>query len=540
MKQIAHNVKTGKMSVSCEAAGRHRLPGICQRSLRIFLATLAVFLGFGATLLHAVQNSLRPNIVLILADDLGYGSLNCYGAPASLVRTPNCDRLAKEGVRFTDANTPSSVCSPTRYALLTGRYCWRTEMKWGVCSPYDHLWIEPGRLTVASLLKKAGYNTAVIGKWHLGFGSAPKVDYTKKLSPGPLDIGFNYYFGIPAVHGDHMGVYIDNEGVQGLRSDKLTPYGKTFYGGPYIGLDAPQRDEEHVMSVLTDKAIDWLNRQDAAKPFFLYFAPVAVHHPCTPSAQTRTTSGCGDYGDWIHEFDLSVGRILDALDKDRQTQDTLVILTSDNGGVLSMKSRSPQSQMTIIQAAGTIDVGAGSVPEATAYAAGLRPNGTWRGGKHSIYEGGFRVPYIARWPGKIKPGRVCDETISLADTLATVAAIARETLPPPDQAAEDSFDILPALLDRPHERPLRPHLITHSAAGVYAIRQGSWKWIEGKPVRPSEAQKTGSSEYREQLYRLDQDSGETNNQIEQHSDVAGKLKLMLEQCRNATFTRPKS
>lgn len=458
----------------------------------------------------------KPNILIILADDLGYGSLNCYGAVEKHIRTPNIDRIAKEGVRFTNAHTPASVCSPSRYALMTGRYGWRTDLKWGVVGMFDPLQIETNRLTVASLLKNQGYSTAAIGKWHLGFGATQNSGkFTKSLRPGPQDIGFDYYYGIAHNHNDPTGVYLENDGVEGLKSADLSPYGMTFYRMPYMGLDAPQRDEQQVMDVLTDKTVEWLKTRNPTQPFFLYFAPVAVHHPCTPSVRSRNTSGIGAYGDWIHDLDASVGRILDALEVSHQAANTLVIFTSDNGGVVMPK---------------------GDEPEATAYSEGFRACGSLRGGKHSIYEGGTRVPYLARWPEKIKPGRVCDEPINLVDTLATVAALVKEPIPPATQAAEDSFNVLPALLGEPYQIPLRPEMVLHNTAGVYALRQGQWKYIEGIPAQPGKA-KERNEEYTEQLYNLGADPSETENLLGRYPDVAARLKQALERCRNASSSR---
>jgi arylsulfatase A-like enzyme len=276
---------------------------------------------FGIVLLTIIGSASvaadRPNIVIILADDLGYGSLNSYGADEAHIRTPNIDRLASEGRRFTDANTPSSVCSPTRYGLLTGRYDWRTDQKHGVLNTNDPLHIETSRSTIASLLKSAGYRTAAIGKWHLGYGTE-RHDFTKPLSPGPLDLGFDYHFAVPQNHGDASGVYVRNRAVVGLRSDRRISVGKSPYGPDYMGIDAPQRVDQTVMDELTTDAVEWLGQQRQKTPFFLYFAPVAIHFPYTPSEKTKGTSGIGLYGDWIHELDLSVGRILDTLDRMRR------------------------------------------------------------------------------------------------------------------------------------------------------------------------------------------------------------------------------
>ncbi|MCX7047502.1 MAG: arylsulfatase [Candidatus Sumerlaeota bacterium] len=464
--------------------------------------------------------SKRPNIVIILSDDLGWGSLNCYGADTKLIRTPNCDRLAREGIRFTDANTPSSVCSPTRYGLLTGRYCWRTPLKHEVLGVGDPLWIEPTRLTIASLLKKHGYHTAAIGKWHLGYGASKPVNYTAKLRPGPQDVGFDYHFGVPSNHGDVTGVFIDNEMVMGLRSSNLNPSGTCYYGGkPFMGLDAPQRNDEEVMSVLTDKAVKWLEQQDSKTPFFLYYTPVTVHEPSTPSAKTKGSSGCGAYGDWIDELDLSVGRILETLDRLKFTDNTLVIFTSDNGGVV-------------------ISTG-GDRPEAKAYEAGLRACGAWRGRKHSVYEGGFRVPFIARWPGKIQPGAVSSETINLVDMLATISALEGDALPLASAGAEDSYNVLPALLGEKPSRPLHPDMVVHSADGNFAIRQGPWKWIEGiaHPATKPGALKARAPEFKPQLYNLADDPEEKNNVIEKNPDIAKRLAELLSKYRQQGYSR---
>tara|TARA_R110002049_G_scaffold50370_3_gene143176 strand:- start:232139 stop:234343 length:2205 start_codon:yes stop_codon:yes gene_type:complete len=446
----------------------------------------------------------RPNIVLILADDLGYGSLNSYGADKTHIRTPNIDRLATEGRRFTDANTPSSVCSPTRYGLLTGRYDWRTDLKHGVINTTDPLHIETSRPTIASLLKSVGYRTAAIGKWHLGYGTE-KHDFTEPLSPGPLDLGFDYHFAVPQNHGDASGVYVRNREVVGLRSDRRVPAGKSPYGRDFMGIDAPQRIDENVMDELTSDATRWLEKQTDDSPFFLYFAPVAIHFPYTPSNETKGKSGTGLYGDWIHELDLSVGRILDTLDRMKVTDETLVVFTSDNGGVL---------------------IADGDRPEAVAYRAGLRCNGTLRGRKHSIYQGGFRVPFIARWPGHIQAQSVCDETISLVDMYATIAAMIGQPVPSDKEVAEDSVNVLPAIVGTSSGKPLRISMIVHSPNGNYAIRKGDWKYIEGK-ASPTLKKVTQRDELRPQLYNLQEDPGEVNNVFDEHPDIAKQMADLL-------------
>jgi arylsulfatase A-like enzyme len=455
---------------------------------------------------------IKPNIVIILADDLGWGSVGCYGAEPKLVRTPNIDRLAQEGRRFTDANTASSVCSPTRYALLTGRYCWRTSLKYEVLNIGSPLHIEPTRPTIASMLKKVGYRTAIVGKWHLGYQSQ-KTDYTKPLRPGPQDVGFDYQFAVPSNHGDATGVFVEGDRVVGLRSETLSPAKyENWRGAKQLGLDAPQRVDEEVMPTLTEKAVAWLKQQEPGRPFFLYYAPVSVHNPVTPSAKTKGTSHAGTYGDWIHELDRSVGAVLAALDEKGLTKDTLVLFTSDNGGELFGQE------------------------QAVAQAAGLKPMGPFKGDKHTVWEGGFRVPYIVRWPGHVPPSTVCDEMINLTDTFATIATLVGVAIPPASEAAGDSFSVLPAWLGEKHKSPLRPYMIVHSADGVFAIRKGPWKWIEGKPAKPKPPQ-ARRDEFRPQLYHLGNDIGETADVQESNPTVVAELIAHLNRCREQGYSR---
>ncbi len=485
---------------------------------RLPILTLIVLVTMGSP--SSAREAARPNIVVILSDDYGYGSATCYGADAGLVRTPNIDRLAEEGRRFTDANTTSSVCSPTRYSVLTGRYCWRTSLKHEVLGTTAPLHIEPGRLNLGSLLKKHGYSTAAIGKWHLGYGTDTRVDFTQALNPGPLEIGFDYHFGVPANHGDISGVYVENHRVYGLKSDRLTPEssGVNFKGRPFLGLDAPHRIDVDVMPLLTTKTVEWIESQSADKPFFLYFTPVAIHNPVTPSAKTKGTSQAGPYGDWIHELDESVGRVLEAIDRKGFSENTLVLFTSDNGGV---NKPTTQSEST------------------DALQAGLNISGPFRGGKHDVWEGGFRVPYIVRWPGHVPAGTVCDETLSLVDTLATVAALVGELLPPKDVAAEDSYNMLPAWLDEPCDAPIRPDMIVHSADGNFAIRRGPWKWIEGDyhPDTRQGALRLRADQFHSQLYDLRADVAETTDVTAGNPSTAAELSALLERYRAGGYSR---
>lgn len=474
----------------------------------------------------------RPNVVLILADDLGWGSIGSYGADSRLVRTPNIDRIAAEGMRFLDASTPSSVCSPTRYGLLTGRYAWRRGNRYRA-HPFVPLLIEPDRLTLASLLRDAGYRTAAIGKWHLGYGSQRRLDYRDELQPGPLEIGFDHHFGVPSNHGDVTGVFVEDRAVYGLRSKRLAPAevaevapaevapaevaGQNFRGMDFVGLDAPQRVDQEVMQVLTDRAVEWLEEQRAGTPFFLYFAPVAVHRPITPSTEVEGSSGAGPYGDWIHDLDLAVGRIVAALERRSALDDTLLIFTSDNGGVLNLRKESHAK---------------------TAFDRGLAINGPFRGGKRSIYEGGFRVPLIVRWPGTVRAGTTSEQTVSLVDVLATVAEALGLELPEPGGGAEDSWSFRAALEGRSDPGPARPHLISQSLDGVYAIRWGPWKWIEGVAHDPrTGANRERGREQRPQLYDLRLDRSESTDLLGSRPEVAELLKKMLEHYRRRGSSR---
>ncbi|MHB1078795.1 MAG: sulfatase family protein [Prosthecobacter sp.] len=484
-----------------------------------------------------------PNIVIILADDYGYGSAGCYGADGKLVMTPNIDRLAKEGRRFTDANTTSSVCSPTRYSVMTGRYCWRTSLTHEVLGTFSPLHIETTRLNMASLLKKHGYQTAAIGKWHLGYGTDDgslkwRTDYTAELSPGPLDIGFDYHFGVPSNHGDLTGIYVENRFVYGLRSGKIPegmkvhgpdsddPNFKATYGSEdteggkatILDLDAPRRVNERVMPQLTTKAAEWITQQKKGTPFFLYYTPVAVHNPVTPEKDIAGQSKAGPYGDWILELDRSVGRVLKALDDKGIAQDTLVIFTSDNGGVFTPTRDTVQTQ---------------------AFKAGLKVNGDLRGGKHDVWEGGFKVPFITRWPAKIPAGTECSDMISVADILATTAAIVGEKLPAAATAAEDSFNALSAFLGTKDAAPTRDHMFIHSSDGVFAIRKGPWKWIEGIPVSDIKlgARKAHATQFKPQLYNVKEDPAETTDVSAQNPEVVKELSALVNRYRDGGYSR---
>ncbi len=484
-----------------------------------FIHTFVLVVSYLALVSAGLAEESKPNIVLILSDDFGYGSAGCYGADSRLVQTPNIDRLASEGRRFTDVSTPSSVCTPTRYAVLTGRYCWRTHLNHGgVANTLDPLLIETSRPTIASLLKQHGYHTAMVGKWHLGYGTDKRVDYTQELKPGPLELGFDYQFAVPQNHNDITRVFVENHRVYGLRSANLSPApGK-------LGLDAPERDDPRTMHELTERAVTWLEQQPSTAPFFLYFAPVAVHELVTPSAETSGTSAAGPYGDFIHDLDLSVGRILDTLQRIDAVENTLVIFTSDNGGVVAEKSKSNSQQQ--------------------AMEAGLKINGSLRGGKHDVWEGGFRVPFIARWPGHIPAGSSSQQMLGVVDVFATLAAIVGEPQLDRPTTAPDSVSMLPAMTGQP-ERPLRDDLLFQSAAGVYAIRSGPWKWVEGIPLAPPGKKPPGkqspkADQFQPQLFNLVDDPEELHDVAAAHPRVVARLSTSLQRQRSQGYTSASS
>jgi arylsulfatase A-like enzyme len=492
--------------------------------LQVWIKQLLFFLALtGTTWLGMAQDHPpKPNIVFILADDFGYGSLNVYGADHNLVRTPNIDRLADEGMRFTDASTPASICTPTRYGFLTGRYPWRTRLKYGVTGILSGLLPDTDRVTIADWLHERGYHTAAIGKWHLGYGDHGEIEdpsvYARQVSPGPLDLGFDYHFGVPQNHDDAWGVFVENDHIYGIRSDRVHPYSRSFYGRQYIGYDAPQRVNTEVMEVLTDRSVDWIRRQTGERPFFLYFAAVAVHHPITPSDYMRGMSDCGPYGDFIQDLDQCVGRILETLEYMNFMENTMLIFSSDNGGD--------------IPGAGRPDA-----PENQAIHHGLKINGDLRGDKHTIYEGGTNVPFIVSWPGVVRQGSVSDDMVNLLDIFATVCEITDGTVPEAKEVAPDSYSFLPSLLEKTHPHP-RASMVTADANGMQALRLGDWKYIDDSPPEGlPEDRLSRVRDFQPQLYNLEADPGEKRNLYDGNPGMAKKLSEQLAAIRNSDFTR---
>jgi arylsulfatase A-like enzyme len=481
----------------------------------LVVAAIATFSAMNGPLLAAGAPG-RPNIVIILSDDFGWGSLTCYGAKG--LHTPACDRLAKEGRRFTNAYAPGSVCSPTRYALMTGRYFWRTSIKDGYALLEDSpLHIETTRMTLASLAKSQGYHTGAIGKWHLGLGMAPKTDWNQPLTPGPLSVGFDYFFGLATHIFNHPRAYIEGDMLIGRIPGQIVAVEGKGKDQKTVGID-PLPSPDQVMGKLTSKAVQWLEENHQG-PFFLYFAPNAVHSPITPSPKFHG-SPYGKYGDFIEELDWSVGRILETLDKLKLTDNTLLIFTSDNGGVLNPM---------------------GEGEEALALRAGLAINGILRGGKHSIFEGGFREPYIVRWPGKVPAGTVCDDILCHSDVLATLASVLKVPLPAGN--AEDSLDVSSSWFGDASARPARESVVLQAAAAAeYAVRRGPWKLIEheNRPPDPGRDPITNKrtleqrkhTPKHDELFNLVDDPSEKNNVAAEHPEIVAQLRTLLRNARD--------
>ena len=475
----------------------------------------------------------KPNILYVLADDLGYGDVGCYNLK-SKIPTPNIDRLASQGVRFTDAHDPAAVCTPTRYGILTGRYCWRSPLKRDVLDPWKPSLIPPGRLTVPAMLRQHGYTTAAFGKWHLGWDwpttdgkhagfdeqtNTCNVDFTKSIPGGPVSRGFDYFFGNDApFHPPY--VFIENDRAVALPTGVLPladlrqkqKEGKEL--GPLEtdpGPMVPGWDLFKYLPEITAKTIQYIERQAAhnrSEPLFIYMALPSPHTPIVPSPEFRGKSCAGLYGDWVYQTDWSLGQILAALDRTGLAGDTMVVFTSDNG------------------------------PEKFAYQRILEYGhcsmGDLRGVKRDSWEGGHRVPFIVRWPGRVNPGTTCFETICHTDLMATCAAIVEARLP--DDAGEDSYNILPALLGENNGRSIREATVMHSANGMFAIRQGDWVFIraitgEAMKIEPEWfKQKRGYQPhgYPGELYNLSEDPAECKNLYGEHPEIVQCLNALLQ------------
>lgn len=416
------------------------------------------------------QEENPPNVILIYSDDLGYGDLGCQGA--TKVQTPNIDKLAEQGRRFTDAHTASAVCTPSRYALLTGEYPIRID-SWGPLPTLEKLLIDTATLTVGKVFQNKGYATACLGKWHLGFGK-DKNDWQVPLGIGPNEVGFDYYWGVPFVNSGSPFVYVENKTVvEHDANDPLVYLGRNYKGDlqpsptPTFPEEASKKspslfagalkaheyyDDEKTGTYLTEKATGWISK-NKDNPFFLYFATTNIHHPFTPAPRFKGTSQAGLYGDYIHELDWMVGEIVKSLEENGLTENTMIIFTSDNGGMLNLGGR-------------------------IAVEKGHKINGDLLGFKFGVWEGGHRVPFIVKWPGKVPENTVSDQLISTLDMLATFTSLTgqEEKL---SLENKNSLNVLPAFMGE--EGSVREELLLAPRRPEnLSLRQGKWMYIPAK------------------------------------------------------------
>ena len=497
------------------------------RPMRILAATL-----WALVFQAALAQESPPNIVVVLADDLGWGDPQSY-QPESKIPTPNIDRLAREGMRFTDAHSPSSVCTPTRYGLLTGRYAWRTWLTSGVLDGFGPPLIEAGQDTVASLLKRSGYRTAAVGKWHLGmrwldtsgnpvprrtggFRPGTDIDFTAELRGGPVDAGFDTFFGIAASLDMSPYCFLRNRSVQSLPNLPVASARAGSFSGLAAGIRSREFQVEDVLPRLGEEAarvIDLHAGRDS--PLFLYLALTSPHLPVAPVE--AGASRAGRYGDFVFESDRALGQVLEALDRNRLADNTLVLFTSDNGGLWHWWD---------FRAA---DDG-GAAPE-TARGRYVRErehrsNAGWRGTKADIFEGGHRVPFVVRWPGEVAAGSSSDALVVLTDLYATVAEVAGTEAR--GSSGQDSISLVPVL--RRESESARDIAVHHSARGMFAIRKGDWKLIEGRGsggfTAPRSIDGAGG-----QLYNLADDPRETKNLYGERPEIVAELGELLKSIR---------
>ncbi|WP_019026118.1 sulfatase family protein [Colwellia piezophila] len=468
-----------------------------------------------------VNASAQPNIIYILADDMGQGDTTVYNSSGK-IPTPNLERLAKEGMTFSNVHSNSSVCTPTRYGVMTGRYAWRSSLKNGVYGGYSRHLIDPERETVPSLLKKQGYATAMTGKWHLGMdmsstdgkkihrGFGQNADLSKPLTNGPNAIGFDYYFGISASLNMSPHAYIENDKVQGelvyLKDKKAVK--AAGLKGAKTGWMAKGFQQDQVQSTFINKAISWIEQQQKSaskQPFFVYIPLNSPHSPIVPSEDFIGKSALSDHGDFTMEMDYEIGRLLNALDKMGIADNTMVIFTSDNG-------TSPAAKLDKMQAQGHFS------------------SMEYRGLKGSLYEGGHRVPFIVRWPGTVKAGTNTDYHGSLVDLMATVADINGVKLA--DNAGEDSISFLPILQGHKFDDSKRG-VVYHSDSGYYAIAQGKWKLILHKAggtrrLNPKDSNNPVKNAGNIQLFNMENDPTERISVHQQNPEVVNNLVKLLE------------
>lgn len=455
----------------------------------------------------------HPNIIFILADDLGYGDVRALN-PQGKIPTPNIDRIGAAGLTFTDAHSPSSVCTPTRYGILTGRYAWRTRLKNNVLVPYDPPLIEIGRTTLPGMLRQQGYQTAAIGKWHLGMNwttrdGLPPIDklqsnnlaYELPITGGPLDQGFDDFFGMEAPNYPPY-TFMEQRALLG-QLDSF--YQKHAYRDCRPGTGIQEWNLEQILPSLKHRTVQYLqDATTASKPFFLYLPLTGPHTPIAPSPAFRGISGLNAYADFVMEVDDLVGAVLDGLRATGQLDNTIVIFSADNGC-------SPEANFNFLKQRGH------------------HPSGIYRGHKADIFEGGHRVPLLVQWPDRIPAGRTVAQTVCLTDFMASFAALTGYQLR--SNEAEDAYNILPLLLDPTRHKPIREATVHHSYRGDFAIRQGKWKLIltAGSggwsfPIKPEDLQGLPSV----QLYDLHADPAETQNLESMYPDEVNALKTLLD------------
>ena len=494
------------------AAGREKAV-TASASGQVIAAT--VLAGLLAGPLSSATQPARPDVLLIYTDDQGYGDVSALN-PGSRFQTPNLDRLVREGMAFTDAHSSDTVCTPSRYGLLTGRYSWRTRMKKGVMGAEGKGLIAEDRTTLASLLRDSGYRTAMVGKWHLGMtfhGNKGNRDWSRPVLDGPVDKGFDYFYGIPASMNYGVLTYIENRRVLdpptlwtqkkaneiAIADYRITPpYELTREGGELEV--AASFDDQQVLTAFTKRAVQWLDdfaSEGGDEPFFLYVAYTSPHKPVIPIAEFQGKSEAGAYGDFMMETDAHIGSLLEALDRNEMTRDTLVLVTSDNGPETTYRERLKRF--------------------------GHASAGGLRGGKRDLYEGGHRVPFIVRWPAVAKPGQRSSDLVCQTDVLATMAEVLGRELEYGE--GEDSVSFLPIL--KGEQRPSRPPVIHHSSAGYFAIRDGRWKLNmirgSGGSLAPRiVAAKPGEPQF--ELYDISADLAETNNVAGREPGVVSRLR----------------
>lgn len=502
--------------------------------MKVILSTFLV----SVTVVLSLSAADKPNIIFILADDLGYGDVAANNS-ASRIPTPAMDRLAKEGMRFTDAHSPSAVCTPTRYAILTGRYCWRTSLNRGVLNGFGKALLEPDRITLPEMLRKQGYATACVGKWHLGLdlfapngermnhqtnweeqASSLQTGDQVRVENGPMKHGFDYSFILPGSLNMSPYAYVEGDNFTELASEDQprTPHNITIISG---GPKAPGFDFEAIIDMFNEKAETLIReRAEGDKPFFFYFPLTAPHKPVLPTPEFKDRSGYGIYGDFVMQVDDVVARLDTLLEETGLKSNTLVVMTSDNGSFMNRLTEGKMEHTEEFTVTGYH-------PDTH------QSNYIWRGTKADIYEGGHRVPLLVRWPEAIEPGSICDRRISLVDWFATFAGMTGHSLE--DDQAEDSFSLFPLLKGK--DGWLRAPVITHSVGGMFAIAEGQWKLIAGNGSGGRQSPKGKPFERPFQLYDLGADPSETNDLIETHPDIAEQLERQLATIRTSGRSR---